>query len=265
MKVFISADIEGTAGIASWDEARKSGPDYREFREYMTAEVVAACEGAYAAGAREVVVKDGHETARNIISGQLPEYVTIIHGWTGNPHSMMSGLDDSFDAALFTGYHAKAGSSANPLAHSFNGRISRFYFNGELSSEFTHNAHIAAYHRVPNVFISGDSGICNDAAAIVPNISTVAVSTGIGPASSSMTPARACAEIRASVEAALRGDLSACLLEMPDEIDMQIEYANPTEAYRCSWYPGAELMSDCRLRFRHKDFFEVMRAFRFIG
>lgn len=265
MKVFISADIEGTAGISSWDEARKSGPGYAEFREYMSAEVVAACEGARAAGASEVVVKDGHETARNVISARLPDYVTIIHGWPGNPHSMMCGLDDSFDAVLFTGYHAKAGSSANPLAHSFNGRISRFYFNGELSSEFTHNAHIAAYHRVPTVFISGDAGICGDASALVPAIATVAVSTGIGPASASMTPARACAEIRSGVEKALKADLSACLLQMPDEVDMQIEYANPTEAYRCSWYPGAELMSDCRLRFRHKDFFEVMRAFRFIG
>jgi D-amino peptidase len=265
VKIFISADIEGTAGIASWDEARKTGPDYAEFRAYMTDEVVAACEGARAAGATEVVVKDGHETARNIISGKLPDYVTVIHGWPGNPHSMMCGLDDSFDAALFTGYHAKAGSSANPLAHSFNGRISRFYFNGVLSSEFTHNAHIAAYHGVPCAFISGDSGICADAAEIVPGITTVAVSTGIGPASASMTPGRACTEIRSGVERALSDDLGALRLEMPDEIDMQIEYANPTEAYRCSWYPGAELMSDCRLRFRHRDFFEVMRAFRFIG
>ncbi|MBV2143794.1 M55 family metallopeptidase [Falsochrobactrum sp. TDYN1] len=265
MKVFISADIEGTAGIASWDEARKSGPDYAEFREYMTAEVVAACEGARNAGAQEVVVKDGHETARNIISGRLPEYVTVIHGWPGNPHSMMCGLDDSFDAVVFTGYHAKAGSSANPLAHSFNNRISRFYFNGVLSSEFTHNSHIAAYHKVPCVFISGDAGICGDAAQAVPGIKTVAVSQGIGPASVSMSPVRARTQIRTGVEEALTGDLSALLFSLPDEIDMQIEYANPTEAYRCSWYPGAELLSDCRIGFRHRDFFEVMRAFRFIG
>ncbi len=265
MKIFISADIEGTAGIASWDEARKSGPDYGEFREYMTAEVVAACEGARNAGAQEIVVKDGHETARNIISGRLPEYVTVIHGWPGNPHSMMCGLDDSFDAALFTGYHAKAGSSGNPLAHSFNGRISRFYFNGVLSSEFTHNAHIAAYHKVPCVFISGDAGICEDATGVVPGIKTVAVSRGVGPASIAMSPLRARNEIRAGVEEALSGDLRQLLFDMPDEIDMQIEYANATEAYRCSWYPGAELMSDCRLRFRHTDFYEVMRAFRFIG
>lgn len=265
MKIFISADIEGTAGIAGWDEARKRGPDYGEFRDYMTGEVVAACEGAMAAGAKEIVVKDGHETARNIISERLPDCVTIIHGWPGNPYSMMCGLDDSFDAAMFTGYHAKAGTSANPLAHSFNSRISRFYINGVLSSEFSHNALIAAYHKVPCVFLSGDAGICADAVEIVPAIRTVAVSKGIGPASASMTPGKARREIKAGAEEALAGDLSACLLDLPEVIDMQIEYASPTEAYRCSWYPGTELLSDCRLSFKSRDFFDVMRAFRFIG
>jgi D-amino peptidase len=125
MKVFISADIEGTAGIADWDEALKERPDYQEFRELMTAEVAAACEGAKAAGAEEILIKDAHQTGRNLIVSKLPDHAGIVRGWGGHPHVMMFGLDKSFDAALFTGYHAKAGVEANPLAHTMNDRISR--------------------------------------------------------------------------------------------------------------------------------------------
>src|ERR1044072_10053846 len=98
MKVFISSDIEGTAGGTAWDEAGKGNPEYSEFREYVTDELVAACEGARAAGASEVVVKDAHATARNLILSKLPDYVRIVRGWSGHPDAMMFGIDESFDA-----------------------------------------------------------------------------------------------------------------------------------------------------------------------
>ncbi len=60
MKVFISVDIEGCAGITHWDEAGKTHPDYAEFREIMTGEAIAAIEGAKAAGAKEILLKDAH-------------------------------------------------------------------------------------------------------------------------------------------------------------------------------------------------------------
>ena len=101
MKVFISADIEGTAGITDWTEALKEGADYAEFRRLMTDELIAACEGARAAGAEAVVVKDAHQTGRNLIVGDLPDYVQVFRGWSGHPHAMMSGLKAGFDAALY--------------------------------------------------------------------------------------------------------------------------------------------------------------------
>src|ERR1700739_4578219 len=92
MKVFLSADIEGTAGIVHWDEAHRTHSDYAEFHALMTAEVVAACDGARAAGADEVVIKDAHGSARNLIVDQLPNYAHIIRGWSGHPDLMMFGL-----------------------------------------------------------------------------------------------------------------------------------------------------------------------------
>ncbi len=264
MKVFISADIEGTAGITNWDEAKKGHPEYAEFREYMTDELVAACEGARAAGASEVVVKDAHSTARNLILSRLPDYVRIVRGWSGHPDSMMFGLDESFDAALYTGYHNKAGTDTNPLAHTMTGTVSRLLINGEVASEYTLNALCAARYRVPSVFLAGDAGMCEEAKGLVPAIATVATSEGFGPATSSLSPRAAVKAIREGVEAALSRDLSKCLPKLAESFELVVEYTNPVEAYRGSWYPGMEHPAPRTLRFEASNFLDIQRAIRFV-
>ena len=264
MKVFISADIEGTAGITNWDEAKKGHPEYAEFREYMTDELVAACEGARAAGASEVVVKDAHSTARNLILSRLPDYVRIVRGWSGHPDSMMFGLDESFDAALYTGYHNKAGTDTNPLAHTMTGTVSRLLINGEVASEYTLNALCAARYGVPSVFLAGDAGMCEEAKGLVPAIATVATSEGFGPATSSLSPRAAVKAIREGVEAALSRDLSKCLPKLAESFELVVEYTNPVEAYRGSWYPGMEHPAPRTLRFEATNFFDIQRAIRFV-
>ncbi|MGF6174613.1 M55 family metallopeptidase [Ensifer sp. 4252] len=264
MKVFISADIEGTAGITAWDEAKKGHAEYEEFREYMTDELVAACEGAKAAGAKEVVVKDAHSTARNLILSKLPAYVSIVRGWSGHPDLMMFGIDKSFSAALYTGYHNKAGTDTNPLAHTLTGTVSRLLINGEVASEFTLNAFCAARYGVPSAFLSGDAGMCAEAKAIASGIGTVATSEGFGPATRSLTPKASVAAIREGVEKALSGDLKACLPKLADNFELIVEYTTPIEAYRGSWYPDVEHVAARTLRFEAKDFFEIQRAIRFI-
>lgn len=264
MKVFISADIEGTAGITVWPEARKGNAEYEEFREYMTDELVAACEGARAAGAKDVLVKDAHATGRNLILAKLPAYVSIIRDWSGHPDAMMFGIDSSFSAALYTGYHNKAGTDTNPLAHTLSGTVSRLLINGEVASEFTLNALCAARYGVPSVFLSGDAGMCAEAKAMVSGIGTVATSEGFGPATRSLTPKASVAAIRAGVEQALSRDLKACLPKLADQFELVVEYTNPIEAYRGSWYPGVEHIAARTLRFTASNFFEIQRAIRFI-
>lgn len=264
MKVFISADIEGCAAITSWDEVHKGQAGYAEFREQMTAEVVAACEGARAAGATDILVKDAHESACNLIVSRLPDYVRIVRGWSGHPHVMMFGLDRGFDAALFVGYHDAAGTDGNPLAHTMNDRIARLWLNGELASEFTVNAYTAALNGVPPVFLSGDRGICDAARRLVPAMRTVAVSEGFGRATISVAPAKAVQMIRDGVEEALSGDLAQCGLPLPERFEVVIEFNNASDAYRASFYPGAEHPKACTLRFVADDYFEVLRAIRFL-
>ncbi len=264
MKIFISADIEGTAGIAHWDEADRSHADWSEFRALMTAEVVAACEGARAAGAEEVVIKDAHDSGRNLILDLLPDYARIIRGWSGHPDGMMFGLVGGFAAALYVGYHSKAGTEANPLAHTTTTRVSRLVLNGEVASEFTLNALCAASYGVPSAFLAGDAGICADARAMVPGIATVETLEGMGRAANSLSPARARALVRQGVEAALSRDLSELMPQAAESYEVIVEFCNPSDAYRASWYPGARPHGARAVAVAAKHFFDIQRALRFI-
>ena len=134
MKVFISADIEGVNNILTWDETEFNSPEYAYFRKQMTDEVIRACEGAKAAGATEIFIKDAHDYARNLIMSELPDYVKLHRGWQGCPGSMMAGLDDTFDAVIFIGYHSPSRSDGNPLSHTMNTRIQHVKINGRIAS-----------------------------------------------------------------------------------------------------------------------------------
>src|SRR3954466_5166489 len=265
MKVFISADIEGTTGITDWEEAGKGHLTYQEFRERMTEEVVAACEGAIEAGAKEILIKAAHSPGRNIIAARLPDCARLIRGWSGHPFSMVQDLDESFDALLFVGYHSKAGSDDNPLAHTLRLRIAHLAINGEIASEFQIYSYAAALVKVPGVFLSGDAGICADAQRINPGIVTVPVSRGIGPSTLSIAPSLAVKEIRAGVTRALQGDRAACRITLPKHFKLEIKYTTPIDAYRASWYPGAQHSAPRTVAFESDDYFEILRAIKFMA
>jgi D-amino peptidase len=264
MKIYISADIEGVAGITNWEEARKEHATYPEFREAMTAEVVAACEGAIAAGATEILIKDAHGSGRNIIAARLPDCVRLIRGWSGHPLCMVQELDESFDAIMFLGYHSKAGSDGNPLAHTLSLKVNRLSINGETASELVMHSLAAAMFKVPVAFVSGDKGICRDAAALNASIATVAVSEGIGPSTISLVPRRAQALIKEGVRGALGRDLAPCRIALPAAFTLEITYGNPVDAYGAAWYPGMAKTGPQTVRFESSSYFEVLRAIRFV-
>ena len=241
MKIFISADMEGVTGATNWNEADKAHPDYAEFREQMTAEVAAACEGALNAGATEIVVKDAHSTGRNLIAARLPREVRLIRSWMLDPYSMMAGLDGTFQAALMTGYHSRAGSDASPLAHTITGRVVYLKINGRYAPEFLINTYTAGWLGVPVVFLSGDAGICQDATAFLPGLTTVAVMEGTGDATSSIHPALAVERIRGAVEIALKGDVAKCLVPMPEHFATELRFRLHANARQASFFPGARL------------------------
>ena len=153
-RIFLSADIEGTCGIAHWAETELGKPDYEPFRRQMTREVAAACEGAFAAGCEDLLIKDAHDSARNLIPAELPDRVSIFRGWGSDIHSMMSGIDASFSGAIFTGYHSSSNTDASPLCHTMNLDNVSIRINGIQASELVINTFAAALYDVPVLLVT---------------------------------------------------------------------------------------------------------------
>lgn len=165
MKIFISADIEGVATTTLWPETEKGSEDYRLHAQQMTMEVIAACEAASEAGASEIVVRDAHEDGNNLDIWKLPENVTLIRGWSGHPYSMVYGIDPSFDAAIFIGYHSAASSEGNPLSHTESLNPLSVKLNEALASEFLLYSYAAALNQdlrsaLPNLPQTYELEIC---------------------------------------------------------------------------------------------------------
>lgn len=263
MKLYISADIEGVTGVTHWDETELHHAAHGAAAAQMTREVVAACRGAIAAGATEILIKDGHDSARNIIASELPEEAVLIRGWTNSPESMVAGIDDNFDAAIFIGYHSGADSNGCPLSHTMNLNNNYLKINGDYASEFTINTYTAAHYNVPVVFLSGDATLCEQAKKLVPSIETVAVKYGIGNATFNINENKACRLIEEGVKAGLQ-KINDCKINEPSVYDVEINFKECVKAYRASFYPGVTQVDDKTIRYTAKDAKEMMTTRMFV-
>ena len=195
-QVYISADMEGIAGLSATDDPLG--------RRLMTAEVNAAIQGAFDAGATRVVVNDAHGGHDNLIQDQLDPRATLLRGDL-KPYGMMQGLDASFSAVVFIGYHAKAGQQGGFLAHTGSGRTADLRVNGVSVGEGGMNALYAAWYGVPVVFVAGDSMAVQEMRELVPGVGGAAVKSGIwNRAVRTLSPDSARAAIRRGVTDALR-------------------------------------------------------------
>lgn len=265
-KVFISADIEGTAFAATWDATHPGGHDYERNRQEMTSEVVAAAEGAHAAGADLVVVKDAHGPGINIYPEQMPAYVQLIRGWAFEPRCMVEGLDESFDAAFYVGYHNAAGQEGNVLSHTISGgAIQYIKVNGEYATEFLIYSYMAAYYGVPSVLLTGDKTLCENSLQYHPNLMTVAVKDDFGGHTQGLSTKLACSKIRETAEAALKQDLTHAKITLPEYFEVEITFKDHCNAVRKSYYPGAVLLNPTTVGYEGSDWYEICRALMFLA
>ncbi|MEN8211808.1 MAG: M55 family metallopeptidase [Thermodesulfobacteriota bacterium] len=265
MKIYISADIEGITGTTDWNEVTKGDDDYTDFRQQMTNEVCAACEGAFEAGATQILIKDAHSTARNLIASQLPKKVKLVRGWSRHPYMMMQEINKSFDAAFMIGYHSAAGAGGNPLAHTISSaNVADIEINGHpLVSEFFLNTYTAALEQVPVVFLSGDKGICNEAKKLLPEITTVSVKEGFGGSTINIHPDNAIQKIREKSKKALKKPFAPFQFELPEYFTVKITFFDIKNAYKASFYPGSKLISPKTVLFETENYFDVLRMLMF--
>lgn len=264
MKVFMSVDMEGITSTTKWDECNPDKRDYAYHAEQMTKEVVAACEGAIAAGADEIVIKDAHGPATNIDITKLPECAKLIRGWSGHPYSMVQGIDNTFDAAMFIGYHSAAGRPGNPMSHTFTSRSLNIKVNEEYGSEFLLFSYAAAYEGVPTVLLTGDKMICEDSKKLHPGLHTVAVKDGIGSSTVNLSTKKSLKLIRENAEKALKQDLNKAIIELPKSFRVEICFKEHTYAHKMFYYPGMEKIDSNTLLFNTDDYFEVLRMAYFL-
>jgi D-amino peptidase len=264
MRIFLSADIEGVAGIAHLPSTGPGRFDYEAGRRWMTAEVVAACEAAHRAGATEVLVTDGHGSAHNILFDQLPDFARLIRSWP-RPLVQMQGIDDGhFDAVVFIGHHASAVAMDGVLAHTFVLAFRDVRVNGVSHSETTLNAMLAAHYGVPAVFTSGDDAYIAHCRERLPGIETVVTKKTSGFTSiDSLKPAVAQRLIGEGVERALRRLSDFAPMELPGSFDVEIDFSERSQPEMWAWLPWCERRGPRTIGWKFASMPEVMRLIGF--
>ncbi|HLJ62061.1 MAG TPA: M55 family metallopeptidase [bacterium] len=254
MKVFISADMEGTAGVTDWEQVMAKHPEYARFRRLMTEEVNAAALGAIEGGAKEIVVNDSHADMRNILIEELHPQVQLISG-SPKPYSMMQGIDASFDAVFFTGYHGIAGTANAILDHSFSSASVRQIKLGNLVvGEPGMNAALAGFFKVPVALVTGDGTAVAQVKKLIPQVEAVAVKEAIGRvAARSYQPVEARRRIKDGALRALKRVKDLKPFVIPRPVALEIEWHYTGMADRCMLIPGVTRVNARAIGFKAKD------------
>jgi D-amino peptidase len=265
MRVYISVDMEGIAGVVHEDQTDpvqpRHGGEYNRFRRLMTSEANAAISGALDAGATAVLVNDSHWLMRNLLAEELHPSAELL---SGGPKrlSMVEGIDGGFNAALFIGYHARAGTRNATIDHTYTSRVYEVRLNGKPVGELALNAAMAGVFGVPVALVSGDQALAAEARELLgEGVETVVVKEAVGRfAARSLAPAIVCERLRAASASALRRPHAAFTLSPP--IRLEVDFLLTNMADMAELVPGSIRTAGRTVAFTDDDYREVFRAWR---
>lgn len=265
MRVYISVDMEGVAGVVHEDQTDPTQPrhagEYNRFRRLMTNEANAAIAGALEAGASYVLVNDSHWLMRNLLAEDLNPAAELL---SGGPKrlSMVEGIDAGFDAAMFIGYHARAGMRNATIDHTYSSRVYEVRLNGEPAGELALNAAMAGVHGVAVAMVSGDQALAAEARALLgDDIETVVVKEAVGRfAARSVAPPLACERIRAGAVRALGRKRAPFKIATP--IRLEVDFVLAQMADMAELVPGSSRTGGRTVGYTGGDYREVFRAWR---
>jgi D-amino peptidase len=267
LKVYISADMEGITGVVSADQLSPASFEYQRAREWMTAEVAAAIQGAKDAGATEFVVSDSHGNGESLLIDRLPTdaSVRIVRSFP-RPLGMMEGIDSTFGAVIFIGYHASTSSLTGVRAHTISSALlTKIALNGVAQSEAGINAVIAAHFGVPVVMITGDDQIVAETKQRLGNLEGVAVKRAIGFHSAETMAPAAGAELirqRAKIAVQRRGEMKPYAMTRPVTVEVSMKSYRPVEML--GYLPNVQRIDSHTVRFVGKDIIEISKFLEFI-
>jgi D-amino peptidase len=265
MKVWISFDMEGVAGIVDWDQCRPTGGARYEIGcQLMLAEVNAAIEGAIAGGASEVVLNDSHGTMANLDPRQIAGGATYLAG-RHKPRYMMQGLDETFDAAFFVGYHGSISGRPSTLSHTYNPEVfAAARVNGQEVGESGINALVAEHFGVPIAFVSGDEVTRRETEPFAPQAVHVTTKESLTRFSAlNLHPQESCRRIREGAEEAVRrvaaGGVPTPGISRPATLELDVQTADMAEV--ATWVRGVERAGQRTVSITDEDLLRLFSAF----
>lgn len=267
LKVYISADMEGITGVASDQQLGPAGFEYAQARQWMTAEVIAAIQGAREAGATEFVISDSHGNGQSLLIDRLPTDIpiTVVRAFP-RPLGMMEGIDSSFAAAIFIGYHTSTSSLTGVRAHTMSSALlTRVAINGTSMSEAGVNAAIAAHFGVPVVMITGDDQIVSETKQRLGPIEGVAVKRAIGfHGAATMLPEVAQAQIRQHAKTAVtrRAEMRSYTMTKPLSVEVSFKNYRPVELL--GYLSNVQRIDSHTVRYMPRDMVDLSKFLEFV-
>ena len=265
LKVYISADMEGIAGVVTADQLRPDGFEYGRFREFMTGEVLAAVRAAKRAGATEILVSDSHGNGENLLIEQFPPDVQLVRSFP-RPLMMMEGIDNTFHAAIFIGYHTATTNPAGVRAHTISSaNLAAVTLNDIAMSEAGINAAIAGHFGVPVIMVSGDDAVVKETQSLLGPLEGAVVKRAIGFHSAvTLTPQAAQELIGDKVYAALSRlqDFKPHVIKAPIKLGVTFKNYRPAEIL--AYLPIVQRTTAHSIQFTGESIIEVSKFLEFI-
>ncbi|WP_041086702.1 M55 family metallopeptidase [Jeotgalibacillus soli] len=260
MKVYISVDMEGITGLPDYTYVSSNEKNYERGRRIMTQEANFVIQAAFDHGAREVLVNDSHSKMNNLLIEEIHPDAALITGDV-KPFSMVQGLDESMDAVILVGYHARAGQKG-VMAHSMTWGARNMYINDVPIGELGFNAYVAGFYGVPVVLVAGDDCVGEEAKALIPGIHTAVVKETISrSAVKSLTPKKAGVLLRERTLDALKDVSNIKPLIPPERPTLKIEFTNYGEAEWANLMPGTRIEpGTCIVTYEAKDILEAYKS-----
>jgi D-amino peptidase len=264
LKVYVSVDMEGIAGVNHPGPTGRADAGYPSNVELMVGETNAAIEGALAGGAEEILVNDSHGGMYNLRPADLHPAARVLQGQKAWSMVAGAGPDAGFGVALFVGYHARAGHPTATIAHTYSGRPTLSRLDGRPVGESGMNAAMLGAWGIPVGLVTGDDALADETEAWLPWAERVVVKQGHGSsAAASVHPTVARDLVRTAAERAVRraatGDLQLLIVDPP--VTVEVDYHRPIEADYAAIVPGAERVGDRGVRYVGSDVASAYRAF----
>jgi len=254
--------MEGISSIVSWPEVDRNNSEYAHTRKIMASDLNAAIEGALEAGAKEIVVSDAHGGMRNLRPEDVHEAAQLIRG-SPKPNSMMEGIKEGFDAAMYVGYHSMKGTENGICAHTISGSVVQaIWINGRMTGEFGMNSALAGHYGVPSVYLAGDYAATVEAEAFVPGITTAAVKWALGRYSAKcLHPNVAANLIKKMAKEALTKEFPVPRV-VDSPVEVKVKLATSTQADVSSLIPSLERVDGTTMKGVYDDYQTAINALR---